>query len=192
MVNNSRSQGFAHAFLVIGLVAALLGALGFIFWQNFIHKEPTVTKTQTVTKPQPKEEVESNKGYLVLKDWGIKFKIPETKSEIVYYKVQIDDGFFYDFTTKRVEALGENCVDGNSPGGATRLGAVGRSTTKKTDNIGSRPFNRNNEAMGDGYYYYLSYTSALCADTSGDIQGEDRAVIVNMLDSLSLVKEYPN
>lgn len=187
MVNNSRSQGFAHAFLIIGIVVALLGALGFIFWQNFIHKEPTITKTEAVTKTQPKEEVDLSKGYLVLEDWGVKFKIPETKSEIVYYKVQNDDGFFFEFTTKRVEALGENCVD-NSTGGATRLGAISRSSVKREGVyiIGSRPFN-NNEPMGDGYYYYFSYTSALCADASGDIQGEDRRVIENLLDTLNLM-----
>lgn len=41
MIKNSQMQkGFAHALLIIGLVVALVGALGLIFWQNFIHKEP--------------------------------------------------------------------------------------------------------------------------------------------------------
>lgn len=46
-------KGFAHAFLIIGLVVALVGALGFVFWQNFVHKEPVVTNTEVVTKPEP-------------------------------------------------------------------------------------------------------------------------------------------
>lgn len=49
-------KGSAHVFLITGLVIALTGALGFIFWQNFLHKEPTVAKTETVMKTQPKEE----------------------------------------------------------------------------------------------------------------------------------------
>lgn len=44
----AHQKGFAHAFLIIGLVVALIGALGFVFWQNFIYKEPVVTKTEVV------------------------------------------------------------------------------------------------------------------------------------------------
>lgn len=59
MIRYSRSQGFAHAFLVIGLVVALLGALGFIFWQNFIHKESVTTGTET--QVVQKEDKNTNK-----------------------------------------------------------------------------------------------------------------------------------
>ena len=44
---NKQQDGFAHAVLIIGLVVAILGALGFIFWQNFIYKAPE-TKTVAV------------------------------------------------------------------------------------------------------------------------------------------------
>ncbi len=52
----SQQSGFAHAFLIIGLVVALIGALGFVFWQNFIYEEPVVTKTEVVTESPKKEE----------------------------------------------------------------------------------------------------------------------------------------
>ncbi len=58
----SQQIGFAHAFLIIGLIVALVGALGFIFWQNFIHKEPVVTKTEVVkTDSNNKANDESQK-----------------------------------------------------------------------------------------------------------------------------------
>lgn len=38
-------KGSAHAIILVILVAALLGLLSFIFWQNFIHEEPASTKT---------------------------------------------------------------------------------------------------------------------------------------------------
>lgn len=44
----TQQKGFAHAFLVIGLVVALAGTLGFICWQNFIHKEPIATKGEVI------------------------------------------------------------------------------------------------------------------------------------------------
>ena len=45
----SQQSGFAHAVLIIGLVVALIGALGFIFWQNFVHEEQAKTDTMTAT-----------------------------------------------------------------------------------------------------------------------------------------------
>ena len=42
-------KGFAHAVLLIGLLIALIGALGFIFWQNFILEEPEVEKPASST-----------------------------------------------------------------------------------------------------------------------------------------------
>ncbi|HRF28147.1 MAG TPA: hypothetical protein PL051_00700 [Candidatus Saccharibacteria bacterium] len=54
---NVRSQkGFAHAVLIIGLVIALIGALGFVFWQNFVHKAPAATNTQIMTKKSKKPD----------------------------------------------------------------------------------------------------------------------------------------
>ena len=48
-------NGSVHVVVVVTLVLVLVVALGFIFWQNFIHKEPNVTKTETVTKTQTKD-----------------------------------------------------------------------------------------------------------------------------------------
>lgn len=41
-------KGSIHAFLVVGLIVALLGALGFIFWQNFIYKQSITNSESTV------------------------------------------------------------------------------------------------------------------------------------------------
>jgi hypothetical protein len=40
-VNKKQSQsGFAHLAIIIVLVVALLGSLGFVFWQNFMQPKP--------------------------------------------------------------------------------------------------------------------------------------------------------
>jgi hypothetical protein len=78
MIKNSRSQGFAHAFLVIGLVIALLGALGFIFWQNFIHKEPVVTKESTKnTSPSVSTQTDTKKSTI----GNVTFNTPKNWSQ---------------------------------------------------------------------------------------------------------------
>jgi cytoskeletal protein RodZ len=51
MKSRIKEQGSVlHIAIVVLLVLALLGALGFIFWQNFINKEPVKTQTQDVSK----------------------------------------------------------------------------------------------------------------------------------------------
>jgi len=45
-------SGSAHAVIIIILIVAILGLLGFIFWQNFIQKNDTTpTKSITTTTP---------------------------------------------------------------------------------------------------------------------------------------------
>jgi hypothetical protein len=50
----NKQQGSAHVIVVGVLVIALFGALGFIFWQNFINKEEVVTKTEVTTPAETK------------------------------------------------------------------------------------------------------------------------------------------
>ena len=48
MKSMNKQKGSAHVAIVIVLIVALLGALGFIFWQNFIRNEPATKKTEAV------------------------------------------------------------------------------------------------------------------------------------------------
>lgn len=45
--------GSAHVILVSGLIVALIGALGFIFWQNIINKPKTADIHSSAMSPQP-------------------------------------------------------------------------------------------------------------------------------------------
>lgn len=188
MIKYSHSQGFAHAFLVIGLIVALLGALGFIFWQNFIHNETTVTKTETVTKPASEPEVDENKDYVVLQDWGIKFKRPAGRDDIKVYKLPAesnDMGFEdkYQFTTKRVEDFGEQCAD-SADGKAIRLATLDRTRTYSGE-VTPGSVHLNDSKPFNGYYYFVSPAQSYCTttdDPAGEaIQMEDRKLINEML-----------
>ena len=48
----SQQSGFAHAVVIIGLIVLLLGALGFIFWQNFISDKSEADKAKGDTAKQ--------------------------------------------------------------------------------------------------------------------------------------------
>ena len=60
----TQQKGFAHAIIIIGLVALLLGALGFIFWQNFMKTETDTSKSVATTDAVESPETDK------YADWG--------------------------------------------------------------------------------------------------------------------------
>ena len=50
MKSNKPQQGSAHLIVIIILVIALLGALGFVFWQNFIQQPNQIAKSNELTE----------------------------------------------------------------------------------------------------------------------------------------------
>lgn len=51
-------KGFAHTILVITLIIAIIGVLGFIFWRNFVVQEPVAVNTENNTTPLVVDEDE--------------------------------------------------------------------------------------------------------------------------------------
>ncbi|HAG27210.1 MAG TPA: hypothetical protein PK096_00035 [Candidatus Saccharibacteria bacterium] len=105
----TNQKGFAHAFLIIGLLVALVGALGFVFWQNFIYKEPVITKTETVvvTKPSDENESDTNKNFTVLTDWNARFPSGSYNYELKKGSDSVSE--YYHVTTEEIKkACGGN------------------------------------------------------------------------------------
>lgn len=50
----THQKGSAHVVVILGLVAVIVGLLGFVFWQNFISK-PTSDKSTAATSSSAKE-----------------------------------------------------------------------------------------------------------------------------------------
>lgn len=177
MIKSIYSKGSAHVVVTVILVITLLGAVGFIFWQNFIKTEP-VAQTQVEdgdngfdqTAGEIKKEDED---YLTLDKWDVKFKLPDGLSGVMYFGVQNEDLFSYHFTTKRVESLGGSCSPSSSSG-FTSLVAISRSKTPTSNT----PVN---DVPVDEYYYYVSHSSAVCAETFYELQEADSRSIMNML-----------
>ncbi len=85
-----KQSGSAHVVVIIILVVAVLGLLGFVFWQNFIKKtDDSATKQSTTTKVTNKES-SANGVALVAKNLstsdnlGITYKVPSTWSGGTY------------------------------------------------------------------------------------------------------------
>lgn len=76
MTNKVSQKGSSHIVIIVILVVALLGALGFVFWQNFINKDPIVKEAETSkTQAQTKDEYAGWKTYASTRD-GYYIKYP--------------------------------------------------------------------------------------------------------------------
>lgn len=80
MINKTLSQkGSAHTVIIVILVIALLGMLGFVFWQNFVDKKPVAKNDESSmtedNKSQPKDEYEGWKTYTSTRD-GYSIRYP--------------------------------------------------------------------------------------------------------------------
>jgi hypothetical protein len=171
---NLTQSGSATVVIVVIIAVALVGALGFIFWQNTIGKASMPNEVQTTTAEG------TDTDFLTIGDWGIKFKLPQTQSKITYHRVDAEGGVYYGFSTKRVEALDDACAD---PVGhdATWLSSLTRFTSKQTNAVDMIVIN--NEEPIAGYYYYLVGSRSACSTSGAEIQSEDMMIIDTMLGS---------
>lgn len=160
MTKHSRSQGFAHVFLVVGLVVALIGAIGFIFWQNFILKEPTMTGTVMTTQSKKDDNKYAGWEMVTLKYEKISFKYPGSW--------QINEDSRDENATGGTAAPGADSILLTSPTGmvvSIETGAVGVDSSGVTMVLpNSIPIN----TLGDSYYL-VYYTNK--AQSSTDARG---------------------
>jgi len=87
MIKSSSSQnGSAFVAIIIVLLIAIIGALGFVFWQNFIQSPDTPVNQENLSRPDKtapaplcaggSDTVEQN-GIFCSESIGVEFKIPE-------------------------------------------------------------------------------------------------------------------
>lgn len=178
MKSPRNAKGSAHIIIIIVLVVALLAALSWIFWKNFIAKQPKTETTSSVVKQETKKSTPAPKvanGYMEVQDWGVQIKKPADGTVIQF-------GEFSDGTSPSANTLGvstaavtaldpTNCTTANGA-----LGVLQREKTKNTA-MASAPIALNNEQPIDGYYYYFVEPQAACMGTTPT--GEQAQTIQN-------------
>lgn len=164
-------QGSAHVVIISVLVVALIGAIGFIFWQNVLQPkslDDSTNKSTDSSKSSSKSDKKTtpsdpNKGYVVLDDWGVRFK--EINSAVSWSKTSVNsynksNANTYYFTTDAWKSLPDACN--------TEIALI--RTTEKDTTMASPPIALNNgEKIGNYYYYYLSPQDA-CGDATMDAE----------------------
>lgn len=92
--------GSAQVIIIIVLVVALLGTLGFVFWQNFINKADSTKPTDTSTVVKEETNTDGLKTYVNQKyklsfeypsDWSVEVKNDESGQDLNYYSLDVSD-----------------------------------------------------------------------------------------------------
>lgn len=80
MRENKSETGSAHVIILGVLVVTLIGALGFVFWNNFMKKDAPATKKETTSKATEfcadGQDTTAKNGTFCSADVGIKFTVP--------------------------------------------------------------------------------------------------------------------
>lgn len=183
-MTHSRTQGSATVVVIAILVVAIIGALGYVFWRTQLTRDNfSSVVVQESAGNNRINNYEQTERYLVLEDWRVKFKISSDIDEVRYYKKtdpNPDVNEYYELSTKRVENLGERCVEPNMDGYATRLASIERSKVKIEGPHPSTAYVNNNEPI-NGYYYYVSRPQSLCASGNVEMQMSDTNLLHELL-----------
>jgi hypothetical protein len=159
----------AHIVIIIVLVVALLGALGFVFWQNFVNKPATTSITESSAETK---QVTSSDNMLVVKEWGVKGDIGELAD--VSYTIddetnQADEG--YQSMTISADGLPAEC-NNLSVGKTVRLTANQQIPVAAgpSESTAKEAFDSNDSGLaahvGEYYYFYYGPVGNVC--WSGD------------------------
>jgi len=177
----SQQGSVAHMAVVIVLVIALLGALGFIFWQNFLRSqsseksasEATSTSQNVNSNDEQAGPGDLNKDYLVIDSWNVRFKPSGTAK--VGYEAKGGD---YWLTTDKWKNFGGICD--------TNGGVLLQRSTEKSTVMASPPQPLNNEEkIGDYYYYYYGPQSS-CSDDHVGEEATEYQIIRDLLSTIEI------
>ena len=183
-----KNTGSMLMVVVICLTLALITALGWIAWQNFVYKQPVVTSDVPVVSRKSPEVSQkstsdtSSMNWATLDDWAVKFDTSVIKNtSLVYEKRQIGEADFYAFTTRRVIALGGDCAKGYPFGDIVTLQRSELTTTGG----GLHP----GQVKVGNYLYSIRQIqetglepASKCIDNS--LTAQDQAAIVSSLETL--------
>lgn len=187
-MNKQNQDGSAHVIIISVVVLIIIGAIGYVFWNNFIaHKKsedtaqvPSSSNTQASPKPV------TDTGQLRVAAWNVTFSMPDAlkNTSVKYYERTSSDTppvTYYAFTTQRIQDLGGRCA--SQPLGDTVI--LNRFTEDQPaypDSYWVSP-----EKI-DGYRYVLSGPAASCSGGTSDDQTTTETSQTETNDKQSLIE----
>lgn len=182
--------------IILGLLLLIvLVSSGVLLWQAHrpvanleqgSFSPPTASPPETVSPP-PIESVDPNEGYLVMKEWGVRLKLPRLVPTLRYALLPRESEALMGISSNELEAVDAQCAATNAP-----LGLFERTTTPQTTADGkSRPPLK----VLEGYYYYFTGPQASCLNGSTDTPDHrqlleaQNAAVSDVVSSLELIPQ---
>lgn len=167
MKKNEKGFSVVEIILVL-LVVGLIGVVGFMVYKNHSKKADNSTTTTTTTQPsttqtKTTQATDPYAGYLVVKEWGLRFKIPSGLTDVQYVINGDTAAFFAKPTGSSVQYVTnyKKYEDGNF---RYATGVLYRSTSS------TKPFvddmTREGKKVGD-YFYYTNWAFSSLATGAG-------------------------
>lgn len=171
MKNRLQESGSAHVAVVVVLIVALIGALGFIFWQNFIQRKDSDTSTNTTQSAKSEDTRSVESRALALNQWGVSVPLTEDDPEYVSTYEKNTDEEVYLFSVKDEDF----CEEDSSIGVLWRAklnDVITEQHGGDTSGIGKtwEEYYRDNEYVIriDGYVYVYSGPQSVCSEPGTD------------------------
>lgn len=181
MLNNKldRSAGFGVVGVVVIVLAVL--AIGLIGWRVYDANQKPEANTSAPTSSEAQDAPlavestqDSNVGYVVIKEWGVRFKPTEGLTDVVYAADADKQAMI--FSTVSLSEYGETCSAKSTS--HTPLGRLYRTQGDKDD---ARHLSTIYATQVGDYYYQFAGPQSICADNDSAIKLQT--------ESLNLIKE---
>jgi hypothetical protein len=156
-----QERGSVVEIVIIGVL--LLVIAGLVVWRIMDANKPenkdtntstTTSKTELPNDAVTEKKVDPNEGYVVINDWGIRFK-PVSAEKILYWKSSDGSDTYY-FSTESVKKM-NGCSDA-SLYSLTRL---------KSKDVMTGIYLKDGNKVGD-YYYNINHAHQVCTLDSKD------------------------
>jgi hypothetical protein len=179
-MKKSKQTGSAHTVIIIVLVLALLGVLGFVFWQNFVNKPATKTAGASSTS-----QTALNNKTLSISVWGVKGSYDAKDLSSVSYTFPEGGNNLITLTAAN---LPNNCGGLNGIGVIYRLSGDQPLPIVGDDETTQQAYQRLGKGdafvqVGD-YYYYFFAPNAPCDPEGGTTETQLNAAIKQIVKSL--------
>lgn len=201
LVGKKSEKGNVIELIIIGVL--VLAVVGLIAWRflgnnnksgdspNTTETSQTANKTSDSTSTSTSQQTDQNKGYIVISDWGVRFKNVNGVAVNYYKAPNTSNRELYEFSTPTIEAL-TGCSGKNSSGRINGyLGGVERTTERyDLENMASAPSALYGGNKIGNYYYYYYHPQAFCSmsDSDAKIEAAQAESVQNFLSTLEPVQ----
>ncbi len=186
MRKNEKGFGVIEILLIIAVIGLII-AIGWLFFsrQKDSTQDNKETNTQQTTQKTTEQQStkDTDEGYLVVKEWGVRFKVPSSlKDTEIVYKVYDDKSV--GITTARVKTILDNCKYEDTAGGSQMVSTIVTRSANQSDVMSSTdgPILLKDSQVSGHYYArsgWLPVTS--CTTNQIELQKADANALADIL-----------